>query len=552
LNNMPPYCSRTEQYGNGSVLVANSKNLDNNGFTIAIEDILKKHLEQLETIDPGKEQPVASGRRIPCLTIACHPDTSRIGERLLLFGPKGTSPIALSRTGPAFSNPSGRQTGPLASLNLSRKPLKVSPGNEGGVVVGAAPGGSLLEIDGQRVDGRQVISRDAVEAGVVLTLAQRVVLLLHIIEDREPCSRQLGLVGHSDRLEKLRDGILQVSGKDAPVLLLGESGAGKELVARAIHRSGPRKERSFVAVNLAAVPASVAASELFGHKSGAFTGADRNHLGYFEQANGGTLFLDEVGAAEPQLQSVLLRVLETGEFQPLGSRTSKRVDVRVIAATDADLDRAVAAGQFRAPLYHRLASYLLRVPPLRERRDDIGRLLVHFLVPELEKVGAGHRLEEPPRGKPPWLPAALVSDLVRHEWPGNVRELANLVRRMVAAFHHKDAVDPSELLGAKAEHTAAPEKKRRPWKGSVAEEDLIAAMREHKWSIGATARQLGISRNTLYSLIEQSPAIRLAKDLSPEEISQASQECGGDIKAAAEKLEVSVRALKLHMKKLQS
>ncbi len=512
---------------------------------------MKKHLEQLDTIDPDSEQAAASGRRIPCLTIACHQDTSRIGERLLLFGPKGTSPVALSRTGPAFSHPTGRQTGPLASLNLSRKPLKLSPVTDGGVLIEAAPGGSLLEIDGQRVDSWQVISRNMLESGVVLTLAQRVVLLLHTVEDREPSAELLGLVGHNEKIERLREGILQVSGQDAPVLLLGESGTGKELVARAIHQSGPRKNREFLAVNLAAVPAPMAASELFGHKSGAFTGAQSDHRGYFEQADGGTLFLDEVGAAEPQLQSVLLRVIETGEFRPLGSRSSKRVDVRVIAATDADLDRAVTDGKFRAPLYHRLASYLLKLPPLRERKDDIGRLLIHFLVPELEKIGAGNRLKEPPRGKPPWLPAAMVSELIRYAWPGNVRELANLVRRMVAGFHNKDAVDLTQLLEIKTDAATAPKKERRPWRGNIAEEDLVVVMREHKWSIGKTARHLGVSRNTLYSLIEQSPSIRLAKNLSAEEITRASQECGGDMNAAAEKLEVSARALKLHLKKLQ-
>ncbi|MBN2496448.1 MAG: sigma-54-dependent Fis family transcriptional regulator [Deltaproteobacteria bacterium] len=508
---------------------------------------MKKRLEQLETIDPGDGQAPAPGRRLACLTIAFHPDTSRIGDRL----PLGEAlPIALSRTGPSFRDWRGETTGPLACLNLSRRPLKLASANAGGISIATTAGGSRVELDGQSADGCRVISEDELEAGVVLCLAQRVVLLLHLADDVEPCPDELGMIGRSDEMERLRRLLLQASAHSAPVLLLGESGTGKELAARAIHDAGPRRERPFVCVNLAAVPSSMAASELFGHTSGAFTGADRDQRGYFEQADGGSLFLDEVGSAEPQLQSILLRVLETGEIQRLGSRESRRVDVRVIAATDADLEKAVAEGAFRAPLFHRLAGFVVRVPALRERREDIGRLLTHFLCAELEALGAEHRMREPERGRSPWLPAGLVAALLRRPWPGNVRELRNLARRMAAGFHQLEAIDPEEILGRQQPPAARTDAGGRVRPASISDDELAEAMQAHGWRIGATAAWLGISRNTLYSLIRQGARVRLANDIPADEIRRCLEACAGDLPSAAQSLQVSLRALKLRVQKL--
>src|SRR4029077_13886298 len=164
-----------------------------------------------------------------------------------------------------------------------------------------------------------------------------------------------------------------------PVLISGESGTGKELVARAIAAAGVRAGRPFVAVNMAALPPSTAPSELFGHRAGAFTGAARQRSGFFAQADGGTLFLDEIATAGLDVQAMLLRALETGETQPLGGESSERVDVRVVAATDEDLHRAMREGRFREALYHRLSACEITLTPLRERRDDLGRLLLHFV-----------------------------------------------------------------------------------------------------------------------------------------------------------------------------
>ncbi|MBN1773623.1 MAG: sigma-54-dependent Fis family transcriptional regulator [Deltaproteobacteria bacterium] len=499
-------------------------------------------LNQLETVEPGADRASGADPQHACLTIAFHPDTRRVGEHVSLSG----APVALCRTEPSFRDGRGQVTGPLACLNVSRRPIRLLQEADA-LLLEAGAHGTHVRVDGDEFVGSRRFSREELAAGVVLELAHRVVLLLHLRAAVSPSPAPLGLVGESDALEGLRAQIVQVAERGAPVLLQGETGTGKELVARALHACGRGDRRPFVAVNLAAIPASVAASELFGHAAGAFTGAGTEHRGLFEQADGGTLFLDEVGAADPQLQGILLRVLDSGEFHPLGARASRRVDVRVVAATDTDLSEAVAAGRFRAPLFHRLTGHVLRIPPLRERRDDVGRLLIHFLRLRLAEVGASGRLDEPENGVAPWVPAELVARLVRAPWPGNVRELSNLAHRMVAGYHDLDAVDPAVFGGADSE---APDGEARPAAGPISEEHLVETMQACDFRIGAAARRLGISRNALYALLQRSPRLRRAKDLSAEEIACCRGTCGDNPEAMARNLQVSVRALKLRLREL--
>ena len=231
------------------------------------------------------------------------------------------------------------------------------------------------------------------------------------------------------------------------VLVTGETGTGKELVARALHRESPRAQRPFVALNTAAIPAELLESELFGHEAGAFTGAQRRHIGRFEQADGGTLFLDEIGDMPLPLQTRLLRVLAEGEFFRVGGRELIRVDVRVIAATHQDLQARVADGRFREDLLHRLDVVRLHVPPLRDRGDDIPRLAERFLAL------AAQRFDAPAKT----LSRAAVARLRTHPWPGNVRELENLCWRMAALAQgdRLDAGDVEMALGASAPQGAA-------------------------------------------------------------------------------------------------
>jgi two-component system nitrogen regulation response regulator GlnG len=243
----------------------------------------------------------------------------------------------------------------------------------------------------------------------------------------------LPLIGRSAPMQEVYRTIARVVSNDLTVLVLGESGTGKELVARAIHDFGPRKGAPFVAVNMAAIPRELIESELFGHERGAFTGAAQRTAGRFEQAQGGTLFLDEIGDMPMEAQTRLLRVLQSGEFSPVGGARAIRADVRIIAATHQELPKLIAEGQFREDLYYRLNVVPIRLPALRERGSDVGELARHFL----DRAAA----DGLPRKQ---LDAAAIARLERHSWPGNVRELENLMRRLAALT--RDAVITPALI----------------------------------------------------------------------------------------------------------
>jgi two-component system nitrogen regulation response regulator GlnG len=317
-----------------------------------------------------------------------------------------------------------------------------------------------------------------------------------------------------------------------------------------------------VSVNLGAVPRELAAAELFGAVRGAYTGVTRDRDGLFRAAHGGTLFLDEVGEAPPEVQVLLLRVLETGELYPVGGNTPVPIDVRVIAATDAELEEHIRAGRFKAPLLHRLAGYEVRVPPLRERREDIGLLLVHFARAELQATGEEHRLRpEDPRSEP-WLGAELASLLVRYHWPGNIRQLRNMTRQLVIASRGLPQLSLDPRLAAELKAAGAPpdppppalepappqRARRRP--ADVSEAELLEALRAASWDPRAAADRLGIARPSIYDLVERHPHLHIAGDLDAAEIRRAFDDCGGDVNAMVERLRVSRRALRRRLREL--
>ena len=262
------------------------------------------------------------------------------------------------------------------------------------------------------------VSRDA-----LLLAVDKACRLLGLQEENRRLREQLGhqvefghLVGNSDVMHQVLEIVRRAAPSDATVLLTGESGTGKELIARAIHHASDRRNAPFVAVNCAAIPAELLESELFGHVRGAFTGAVSDRAGKFERADGGTLFLDEVGELPANLQPKLLRALQEHEIEPVGGRP-KRIDARVVAATNRDLEAALASGAFREDLYYRLAVITVALPPLRARREDIPLLLRHFLA----KHGSADQEVAP----------AALQKLLDYDWPGNVRELENAVQRMI-------------------------------------------------------------------------------------------------------------------------
>ena len=228
------------------------------------------------------------------------------------------------------------------------------------------------------------------------------------------------LIGQAPAMQEVFRSIGRLAGSSMAVLITGESGTGKELIARALHEHSPRADRPFVALNTSAIAAELLESELFGHEKGAFTGADARRIGRFEQANGGTLFLDEIGDMSPALQTRLLRVLAESEFYRVGGQTSIRVDVRVIAATNQDLARAVKEGRFREDLYHRLNVIRINSPPLRQRRGDIPLLLNHYLAEAANELSTSAKS----------IDADALTALQAYDWPGNVRQLVNASRRL--------------------------------------------------------------------------------------------------------------------------
>src|SRR5271168_4905377 len=230
-----------------------------------------------------------------------------------------------------------------------------------------------------------------------------------------------GIIGKSSVLRHLLQMVETVAGGDSTVLLLGETGTGKELIARAIHSHSPRRDRPFVKLNCAAIPTGLLESELFGHERGSFTGAIAQKIGRIELAHQGSLFLDEIGDIALELQPKLLRVLQEREFERLGSTRTKKVDVRIVAATHCDLEGMILEKQFRSDLYYRLNVFPIHVPPLRERPDDIPLLVQHFVQQATRRM----------RKTIDTIPSETMEALIRYRWPGNIRELENVIERAV-------------------------------------------------------------------------------------------------------------------------
>ena len=310
--------------------------------------------------------------------------------------------------------------------------------------------------------------------------------------------RKYRMVGKSGALEKVWESVERASPTSATVLITGESGVGKELVARAIHRNSKRRDETFVQVNCAAIPEELIESELFGHEKGSFTGATEKQVGKFELAHKGTIFLDEIGDMSLRTQAKVLRVLQEGEVERIGSQKTLEVDVRVIAATNKVLEEEIEKGRFREDLFFRISVIPIRVPPLRERVDDIEPLVEHFL----DQFCAENNF------KRKTLETGAMQLLRRHTWRGNVRELRNTLERLVIMIpdaviregHVSEVVRPTtgdspNLVGAAQTLKEFKENAERAF--------LVHKLREGQWNISATAQAMGTPRSNLYKKLEQ-------------------------------------------------
>jgi DNA-binding NtrC family response regulator len=358
-------------------------------------------------------------------------------------------------------------------------------------------------IEALRAGAFDLLTKPLIDQELLMSI-ERALSQRRVVEENRTLKAQLDLrfgleniVGHDHRMQKVFDLVDRIADTKATVLITGESGTGKSLLARAIHRRSSRRDQPFVEVACGAMPETLLESELFGHAAGAFTGAIGEKIGKFAKADKGTIFLDEIGTSSPGLQVKLLRVLQEFEFEPVGSTKTTRVDARVILATNEDLAQAVAQGRFRQDLYYRINVIAIELPPLRERLADIPLLAQHFMARTSDE--AGKRCEG--------FSEEALAALQRYRWPGNVRELQNVVERAVL-LGRSSRITPEDLPNQVASGsgiTVEPAAGKHLKEALVSPERaiILEVLETHNWNRNQTAEALGINRTTLYKKMKR-------------------------------------------------
>jgi two-component system nitrogen regulation response regulator GlnG len=431
-----------------------------------------------ETKDAPPEGWLQWARRVapreaqPRLRLLVHSDLQRIGWTSVPgVVPAGESWLTVGRHDPPFAGEGAAQARPLDDPYVSREQLRVRwiPG-DGQFEVAPAPAGRrpISRVDlatSGSGEATPITGPTRLLPGDGVAIGDRVLLGLTLSGVHAPFEDRLGLVGEHEALWALRDEIRSVAQFGGSALVTGPTGAGKELVARALHAQSPRADGPFLAVNCASLPDNLVESVLFGHKRGAFTGATADEKGLFRAADGGTLFFDELGELPLLLQPKLLRVLQDGVVVPVGAHDGHRVDVRVVAATHRDLEAYVQAGKLREDLYHRLSAHALLVPSLAERRFDVPQLFVHALgLLRAEHPALGWLWAAAEEWRPA-LPFGFLADLIRRPWRGNVRELQNLAQRTARKNLHPGAFQAPDLPATQDDDHSSPGASSRSPKG---------------------------------------------------------------------------------------
>lgn len=498
------------------------------------------------------------GHTVLCLGIVWHSDPSRIGMIApLAFGSDGF--FMVSRLEPVFRASQGREQGALDDRHISRQPVSIRRCAERTFEITPPESRMMVTVNGRPVAGPTIVALGELGADILIGLSDKVIL--SIFETSLPLQNEAarhGLIGISHGLQMAWAMIHRVAPTNLPVFLTGATGTGKELAASAIHALSPRAAYKLHTINMATLAPSLAQSELFGAVAGAYTGAARERMGLFAMADGSTLFMDEIGDTPTEVQPMLLRALESGEYRRLGDAKNQKADVRVVSATDRPLDGA----DFNQPLRRRLEGVVIRLPPLCERRVDIGLLLRFFLTrvePQLEPFD------------PAEVTAAQVLPLLLHGWPGNIRELLGVARQIrlgmpvmlggppaaVASSHPQAPAAPTPVLppdgpGGDAPSGEMPKgegpKRRDP--ATVTDAELVGALDEAGWNIKAAAGLLNISRTSLYRLMERSPALRDSADISDEQLREVMRRYPGDVEAWARDLRLPKDSLRRHLRRI--
>lgn len=447
-----------------------------------------------------------SDQRPLCLGIVWHPDPTMIGMTAPLTS-RDDNLFHISRLEPAFSSGNRREHFHIGDRHISRQPLIVRRVGPRSFDIVRPDSPMSVSVNGRPLAQVMTVSLDELGEDILICLADTVIL--SIFETLLPLQTEAarhGLIGISKGLQHVWALVRQAAPTGLPVLLAGATGTGKELVACAIHALSTRAAQKLHVINMASLSPSLGLAELFGATAGAYTGATSARTGLFALADGATLFMDEVGDTPDEVQPMLLRALESGEYRRLGDNRNQKADVRVISATD----RSLEAGDFNQPLRHRLQGVVIRLVPLRDRRVDIGLLLRHFLTREEAHLDIRD---------PGTLPARQVLPLLLHSWPGNIRELVGVARQLRMGMPATLTAPPAPPSSADAGRlpvvttappTSAGQKRRDP--ATVGDAELVGALEATNWNIKAAAALLNVSRTSLYRLIERSAAILKSGD----------------------------------------
>ncbi len=515
-----------------------------------------------DTADPISEslqEQAASSRQLVFVEIAFHSNLGRIGERFELGRVRDprTAALVIGREEPLFLQERGGAKRPLQDPCLSRRQAVLRWHHEEGLFQVETTPDARRPLRLFLADGRELgPAPGQAPPGSYLALGDRVLLRLDVGPD-EPVEA-LAMVGRSQAMALLRRRVQAVADFSDPVLIQGDTGVGKELVAHALHAASRRRASPFVALNCAALPEALLESELFGYHKGAFTGAVQTRRGLFAMAAGGTLFLDEIGELPMATQAKLLRVLETRRIRPLGSQQEEPVDVRVVAATHRDLMTAVEHGGFRADLYGRIESPQILVPPLRERSADIPLLFAALM--ERRTVEHARTLGGPRERTPlgllwqdatvhaPPIPLGHFLWMLDHDWPRNVREVDKFAAELAASLVQGSPMPPRPVRGRPLPPEASPPPSA-PRRGPPAREQIEEALEENDFNQTRAAKALGVPYATLDRWMRDLGVVR-PRDLGHEALSEVLLQCEGDLERAARVLRLSLRGLQGRMKEL--
>jgi len=481
-------------------------------------------------------QPVAATL---CLTIAWHPNIHIIGAQSIL-----AATTEVSRQTPSFEMP-GRPSFQLNDRYISRSGFRICAAGAG-IRIERFNSSQTIYVDAIALDDCLEFSADQVEAGIAIMVENRIALVLHYREAVVSESiATYSIAGVSSKAIKLRNQITRSAIGNFNVLVTGETGSGKELVAAGIHHASDRCAEPYIAINAASLPGQLGASELFGAKKGAFTGANSDRQGYFGSAEGGTLFLDEIGDADRDIQVGLLRAIENQEITPIGAAKPSPINVRVIAATDTKLHEAIEEKRFSPALYQRLSQLHIKIPPLRERREDIGLLLSRFLQEGFARNGLLAEKIAESQAMDSIAPFAFA--LIRYDWPGNVRQLRAVVEKALIDASFDGFFSVPESIALDAPSPVPSKAKIRP--RDLSEEQIQEALSNYDYNYVKSAESLGISRAALYKLVQEKNLAPLAKNMDRHTIADALDR-HSSISQCAEALKVSEKSLAQRIKEL--